>query len=305
MMWCFDFFRRTRFIVTAATPFRQKLLKFAVELGGTVVTRGIRRLWSVKIARTMGPCCEREMERQGKRCRCRRRGGREEGREPQGDDAVGGRKSDGGVWKDSLRRETSVGPSRAIYFPRSLTAFTLVGSKFVIRRHTSSPTFPRNDLLRRYLFTTSAEETYKQLQRKGIYGNAFLQSPREPRIGVEKEKVTRVALSLPSDGSLVRLDRRRVNNDFIGRSRKALLKLLFSPFLAENFSFFQQLNERNGLSKWKLKSWWKTDLHFSTGYISVEPPASVFQICITSNDWNHYRNVEEICVYRMRFYSKF
>lgn len=73
-------------------------------------------------------------------------------------------------------------------------------------------------------------------------------------LAVEKEKVTRVAPSLPSDVSLVSLDRRRVNDDFIDRSRKALLKLLFSPFLAENFSFFQQLNERNGLSKRKLKS---------------------------------------------------
>lgn len=77
-------------------------------------------------------------------------GGRRKGEgEPREDDAVG--KAMELRRKAWLCRETYVGPSRAIYFPRSLTAFALVGNRFVTRRHTS-PTFLRNDLLHRYLF---------------------------------------------------------------------------------------------------------------------------------------------------------
>ena len=60
------------------------------------------------------------------------------------------------------------------------------------------------------------------------------------QVPVVEKKVMRLALSLPFDGSLVDPHQRCVNDDFIGRSRKALLKLLFSPFLVENFSFFPQ-----------------------------------------------------------------
>lgn len=93
-------------------------------------------------------------------------GWRRKGREPQGDDAVGGRKSDGG-WKDSLCRETSVGPSRAIYFPRSLTAFALVGGQIC-----NSPAHVIADLSAQWptspLFIY-AEETCKRLHREGIW----------------------------------------------------------------------------------------------------------------------------------------
>lgn len=76
--------------------------------------------------------------------------------------------------------------------------------------------------------------TYKRLRRDTGMRSLVTAGTRNR---CREKKVT---LSLPFDGSLVGLDRRRVNDDFVGRNRKALLKLLFSPFLIENFSFFQQ-----------------------------------------------------------------
>jgi len=151
----------------STVPFRQKLLKFAVELGewsSQGYPSSLKRENCTNNRTTLqerdGATRQMVSVSAGTKGKRRRRRKKEEGK------AVNRRemmrleagKAMGVERNDSLYRGTSVGPPRAIYFPRSLTAFALVGSRFVIRRHTSSPTFLLDDLLCRYLFTTSWEE---------------------------------------------------------------------------------------------------------------------------------------------------
>lgn len=133
-------------------PFRQKLLKFAVELGERSSHGGYPSPLKRENCTNNGVgvagrrwCGEANGVDVGAAGRKGREGKAVNHREMMRS-AVGKAMELGR--SDSLCRETSVGPPRAIYFPRSLTAFTLVGSRFVIRRHTSSSLiFLRDDLL--------------------------------------------------------------------------------------------------------------------------------------------------------------
>lgn len=174
MVWRFDFFVGSDSPCGCGNidtvPFRQKLLKFVVGTWGNErSSRGASVAFEAwKLHEQWGRVARGRWSDEANGVGVGAAGESRKGREPQGDDAVGGRKSDGGL----------EGLTSPWNFCRSLARDILSTEFNRIRARSeqicNSPAHVVADLSAQWptspvFIYDVAEETYKQLHREGIY----------------------------------------------------------------------------------------------------------------------------------------